>query len=122
MAGVATYPQEPVFQTSASEVVLEFPLHILWQCLTLSRQMVGKRRIMLFDDPIEKGLLRRMALVAVYTKTRPGGYVAKDIAFRMFDSAQMAFALGLPVAINVDDTKKLDGLCYGKRIDVGPAP
>jgi len=28
VASVATHPQEPVFQTPASEIVLEFPLHV----------------------------------------------------------------------------------------------
>jgi hypothetical protein len=36
----------------------------------------------------------------------------------MFDSAQMAYALGKKVFIEVDDTKKHNGFCYASRIDV----
>lgn len=51
-----------------------------------------------------------------------GVFTTKDIAYRMFDSAQMAYALGRPVMIQVDDTKKHNGYCYASRIDVLPAP
>jgi hypothetical protein len=47
-----------------------------------------------------------------------GVFTTKDIAYRMFDSAQMAFALGKPVSVQVDDTKKHNGHCYARRIDV----
>jgi hypothetical protein len=47
-----------------------------------------------------------------------GTFTTKDVAYRMFDSAQMAFALGKMVRIDVDDTKKHNGFCYGNRVDV----
>jgi len=47
-----------------------------------------------------------------------GVFTTKDIAYRMFDSAQMAFALGRSVNVQVDDTKKHNGHCYAQRIDV----
>ena len=49
-----------------------------------------------------------------------GTFTPKDIAYRMFDSAQMAFALGKLVSVQVDDTKKHNGHCYARRIDVLP--
>ena len=47
-----------------------------------------------------------------------GTFTTKDVASRMLDSAQMAKALGRTVRIQVDDTKKHNGYCYGSRIDV----
>lgn len=47
-----------------------------------------------------------------------GTFTTKDVAYRMFDSAQMAAALGKEVLIEVNDTKKHNGYCYGSRIDV----
>ena len=47
-----------------------------------------------------------------------GVFTSKDIAYRMLDSAQMAKALNKSVKIQVDDTKKHNGFCYGSRIDV----
>ena len=47
-----------------------------------------------------------------------GTFTTKDVAFRMFDSAQMAYALGKRVIVEVDDTKKHNGFCYAGRIDV----
>ena len=47
-----------------------------------------------------------------------GVFTEKDIAYRMFDQAQMAFALERKVEIYVDDTKKHNDYCYGNRINV----
>ena len=47
-----------------------------------------------------------------------GDFTSKDVAYRMFDSALMAFALGNQVSIEVDDSKKHNGFCYVRRIDV----
>jgi hypothetical protein len=47
-----------------------------------------------------------------------GLFTEKDVAYRMFDQAQMAFTLGRKVEIYVDDTKKHNGYCYGNRINV----
>jgi len=47
-----------------------------------------------------------------------GVFTEKDVAYRMFDQAQMALTLERVVEIHVDDTKKHNGYCYGNRIDV----
>jgi hypothetical protein len=47
-----------------------------------------------------------------------GTFTTKDIAYRMFDSAQMAYALGKRVFLQVEDTKKHNGYCYASRVDV----
>ena len=47
-----------------------------------------------------------------------GDFTSKDIAYRMFDTAQMAYALGHQVAVVVDDTKKHNGYCYANSIQV----
>jgi hypothetical protein len=49
-----------------------------------------------------------------------GTFTTKDVAYRMLDSAQMAYALGKQVLIQVDDTRKHNGYCYGSRVDVLP--
>lgn len=51
-----------------------------------------------------------------------GEHTSKSNALRMFDSAQMALALGLKVDVMVDDSKKHNGFCLAKRIDVWAAP
>jgi hypothetical protein len=47
-----------------------------------------------------------------------GTYVSKDLAFYMLDQAQLALALNKQVYVTVDDTKKHNGYCFAKRIDV----
>lgn len=47
-----------------------------------------------------------------------GVFAPKDIAFRMFDQAQLAKALSRPVTVVVDDTKKHNSFCFANRIDV----
>ena len=47
-----------------------------------------------------------------------GIYTEKDVAYRMFDQAQMAFAMQRQVEIYVDDSKKHNEYCYGNRINV----
>ena len=51
-----------------------------------------------------------------------GEHTSKADGLRMFDSAQMAFALGRQVDIWVEDAKKTtpDGFCFVTRIDVLP--
>lgn len=51
-----------------------------------------------------------------------GDHTSKSNALRMFDSAQMAFALGRTVNVRVDDSKKHNGACFVKRIDVLSPP
>ena len=41
-----------------------------------------------------------------------------EIAYRMFDSAQMAYAMGHQVTVFVDDAKKHNGHCYANSIQV----
>ena len=47
-----------------------------------------------------------------------GVFTEKDIAYRMFDQAQLAFTLGRKVEIYVDDTKKHNNYCYANRNNV----
>ncbi len=47
-----------------------------------------------------------------------GVYTEKDVAYRMFDQAQMALAQDRTVEVYVDDTKKHNDYCYGNRITV----
>ena len=47
-----------------------------------------------------------------------GTYVSKDLAFYMLDQAQLALSLNKRVFVTVDDTKKHNGHCFAKRIDV----
>jgi len=63
MACVVAHAQKAVFKPAAFEVIVELPLDIARQFPALLRQMGGEPRIMLFDDPIEKGLLGPVALV-----------------------------------------------------------
>jgi len=50
MAGLAAYPQKTVLETATFEIVFKFPLHITRQGRALGRQLLGKCRVMLFDD------------------------------------------------------------------------
>ena len=47
-----------------------------------------------------------------------GVHADKSGALRMYDSAQLAFALGRTVRVWVDDTRKHNGHCFGSRVDV----
>ena len=47
-----------------------------------------------------------------------GEHASKSSALRMFDSAQMAFALNKNVIVTVDDEKKHNNWCFASRIDV----
>ena len=47
-----------------------------------------------------------------------GVHTSKDEGFRMFESAQMAFALDKTIVLEVDDLKKHNGHCYARRVDV----
>lgn len=49
-----------------------------------------------------------------------GDFASKDAAYRMFDSAQLAYALDRTVVVFVTDAKKHNGYCYANRIDVLP--
>lgn len=45
-------------------------------------------------------------------------FTDKDRAYRMLDTAQMAFSLSKRVNVQVDNTKKHNGFCFVTRIDV----
>jgi len=47
-----------------------------------------------------------------------GVFTDKANAFRMYELAQMAYTLGKTVAVQVVDTKKHNGFCFGSRIDL----
>ena len=47
-----------------------------------------------------------------------GVHTSMDEGFRMFESAQMAFALDKTLVLEVDDGKKHNGHCYARRVDV----
>ena len=57
-----------MFQPPAFEVILEFALHVARQFPALRRKTGSERRVIRFDDPIEKRLLGPVALV---TTNRP---------------------------------------------------
>ena len=52
-----------MLQAAASEVVLEFPSHVVRQRPALPGQVVNEHRVVLFDELIEQGLLGPVALV-----------------------------------------------------------
>jgi hypothetical protein len=46
------------------------------------------------------------------------GPASKDIAYRMFDVAQMAYALNKKILLTIDDVNKVDGFCVATRIRI----
>lgn len=63
MAGVTVHPQKAMLQAAATQVVLEFPLHIVRQRARLLGHVGDERRVVLFDDRVEQSLLGPVALV-----------------------------------------------------------
>lgn len=61
-----------MFQSAAFQVVLELAVHVIRLFPALLRQMDSDYRVMLFDNPIEKGLLGTVALVTTRIPL-PGG-------------------------------------------------
>lgn len=47
-----------------------------------------------------------------------GNFNSKPDAARMWDAAQMAFALDATVDVLIDDAKKLNGICVATRLEV----
>ena len=81
VTGLAAHPQKPVFETAAFQVVLELAVHVIRQFPALHRQMGSERRVVFFDDPIEKCLLGTVALVTtgiLVPGGRPGRRVGHD--------------------------------------------
>ncbi len=63
MAAFATYPQEPVFQATAAEVILKFPLNVGRQGLPLLLKVCLEGRAVMFHQGVEQRLFRLVALV-----------------------------------------------------------
>jgi len=47
-----------------------------------------------------------------------GTYAPKDLAYRMFDTAQLALVTNKTVTLRIEDTKLHNGYCYASRIDL----
>lgn len=60
MTRLAAHPQKAMVQQTTFEEILEFALHIARRFPALLRQMSGERRVVFFDDLIEKSLLGRL--------------------------------------------------------------
>jgi len=85
--------------------------------LTVSDDRWGGCAVRLSVSPSEEGLNCSDNWVSF---SCTGDHASKSNAARMFDSAQMAFALGREVRVWVDDTKTHNGFCFVNRIDVLP--
>ena len=57
------HPDEPVFQSTAFQKVVEFLFYVKWQWSALLLHRSGKGRVVLLDDLIEKCLLRLVAFI-----------------------------------------------------------
>lgn len=69
--------------------------------------------------PADKGLDCPASWV---TFSCTGKYTSKAEGFRMFESAQMAFALDKIVHVEITDEKKHNGFCYAGRIVIHDSP
>lgn len=49
-----------------------------------------------------------------------GDFHTKDLAYKLYDAAQMSLALGNLMRVYVDDTKKHNGYCVAFRIEALP--
>lgn len=47
-----------------------------------------------------------------------GDFLSKEVAYKMFESAEKAFDTARFVEVFIDDTKKHNGFCTVRRIDV----
>ena len=84
--------------------------------MTTSGERFGGCAIGIGVSPADEGLDCHMDRWVTFSCV--GEHTSKSNAIRMFDSAQMAFALGRKVVIWVDDTKKHNERCFVSRIDV----
>ena len=48
------------------------------------------------------------------------GLTVKSVANSMFSTAQLAYVTGDSVRVEVDDSVKLNGFCFARRIDLQP--
>ncbi len=85
--------------------------------LTVSDDRWGSCAVNLSVSPSTEGLNCSGNWV---TFSCSGDHASKSNAARMFDSAQMAFALDKTVRLWVDDTKTHNGFCFVSRIDILP--
>lgn len=46
-----------------------------------------------------------------------GDFNPKDVGYRKFDAAQLAFYTGKEIRVYVNDQKKHNGVCYAERVD-----
>ena len=63
MAGVAAHPQKAMLQAPATQVLLEFLLHVVRQRAFLLGHKGDERRVVLLDDLVEERVLGPVALV-----------------------------------------------------------
>jgi hypothetical protein len=71
VAFVAAHPEKAVFEATALQVGLEFPVNMVGQGLTLMGQLVHQGGVVRFDELVEQCLLRLMALVSSFAKAIP---------------------------------------------------
>ena len=82
--------------------------------LTTGDGRFGGCMVQLDRHPRDSGL----ACTNWVTFSCSGVHTSKDEGFRMFESAQMAFALDKTMVLEVNDEKKHNGHCYARRVDV----
>ena len=71
VAFVAAHPEEAVFEATALQIGLEFPVNMVGQGFALLGQLVHQGGVVLFDELVEQCLLRLMALVGSFPKAIP---------------------------------------------------
>jgi hypothetical protein len=74
------HAQEAMFETAALEVLIEFAHYILRQGRALRGQLACKRRVVLRDDLVEKGLFRAVASITVGARPWAGLAVGASTA------------------------------------------
>jgi len=47
-----------------------------------------------------------------------GDFTTKDVAYKMLETAQLAYALGTRVIVYADDSRQHNNWCYANRIDL----
>ena len=82
--------------------------------LTTGDGRFGGCMVQLDQNPSDSGL----NCTSWVTFSCTGVHTSMDEGFRMFESAQMAFALDKTIVLEVDDGKKHNGHCYARRVDV----
>ena len=72
VAGFTEHAQKTVFQSTALQVVFEFPLNVVWQCPAFVDQLLPEHWVVLRYQLIEERLLGPMALIVNSTGIRTG--------------------------------------------------